>query len=411
MTRAVVTGLGAVTPLGIGVDTFWEGLTAGRSGVRQIQHFDTTDLDVKIAGEVPDFRPGDFMDPKAARRMDRFAQFAVAASREAIDNSGLEITDENRERIGIMMNTGGGGIPIMSNEVRVMEERGPKRVSSILIPMFAPNMASAQVSINFNIHGPTVTSVAACAAGVQAFVDAVHLIERGDADVVITGGTEAGIIPVAIAGLANMRALSRRNDDPATASRPFDRDRDGFVFSEGAAVAIVESEEHAARRGATPIANVHGGAYTADAFHITAPDPSAHGAASAMKKALLRAELDATDIDYVAAHATSTTIGDIAETNAIKNALGEHAYKIAVSANKSMLGHLLGAAGAVSSLACILAIRDGVVPPTINLDTPDPECDLDYIPNTARRLEVRAALANGFGFGGQNACAAFTAVD
>lgn len=411
MTRAVVTGLGAVTPLGIGVDTFWEGLTAGRSGVRQIQHFDTTDLDVKIAGEVSDFRPGDFMDPKAARRMDRFAQFAVAASREAIDNSGLEITDENRERIGIMMNTGGGGIPIMSNEVRVMEERGPKRVSSILIPMFAPNMASAQVSINFNIHGPTVTSVAACAAGVQAFVDAVHLIERGDADVVITGGTEAGIIPVAIAGLANMRALSRRNDDPAAASRPFDLDRDGFVFSEGAAVAIVESEEHAARRGATPIANVHGGAYTADAFHITAPDPSAHGATSAMKKALLRAELDATDIDYVAAHATSTTIGDIAETNAIKNALGEHAYKIAVSANKSMLGHLLGAAGAVSSLACILAIRDGVVPPTINLDTPDPECDLDYIPNTARRLEVRAALANGFGFGGQNACAAFTAVD
>lgn len=411
MTRAVVTGLGAVTPLGIGVETFWEGLIAGRSGIRRIQHFDTANLDVKIAGEVPDFQPADFMDVKASRRMDRFAQFAVAATREAVDNSGLEITDENRERIGVMMNTGGGGITTMANEVKTMDERGSKRVSSLLIPLFAPNMASAQVSINFGIHGPTVTSVAACAAGVQAFVDAVHLIERGDADVVITGGTEAGIIPVAIAGLSNMRALSRRNDDPMAASRPFDLDRDGFVFSEGAAVAILESEEHAARRGATPIANVHGGAYTADAFHITAPDPSGRGATSAMKKALKRAELSATDIDYVAAHATSTTIGDIGETNAIKNALGDHAYKVAVSANKSMLGHLLGAAGAVSSLACILAIRDGVIPPTINLDTPDPECDLDYTPNTARKLEVKAALANGFGFGGQNACAAFTAID
>ncbi len=411
MTRAVVTGLGAVTPLGIGVDAFWEGLTAGHSGIREIQSFDVSDLDVKIAGEVPGFVPGDFMDVKASRRMDRFAQFAVAASRLAIDDAGIEITDANRERIGIMMNTGGGGIPTISNEVKVMEERGPRRVSSLLIPLFAPNMASCQVAISLGIHGPTITSVAACAAGVQAFVDAVHLIERGDADVVITGGTEAGIIPVALAGMANMRALSRRNHDPAKASRPFDADRDGFVFSEGAAVAILESEEHATRRGANAIAYAHGGAYTSDAFHITAPEPTGRGATNAMKGAMRRAGIQPTDVDYIAAHATSTTIGDIAETNAIKNALGDHAYEVAISANKSMLGHLLGAAGAVSSLACILAIRDGVIPPTINLETPDPECDLDYTPNTARQLDVKTALANGFGFGGQNASAVFTAVE
>jgi 3-oxoacyl-[acyl-carrier-protein] synthase II len=409
VARAVVTGLGAVTPLGVGVNAFWDGLTAGRSGIRQIQGFDASDLEVRIAGEVPGFQPTDFIDAKMVRRMDRFAQFAVAAATEAIADAGLEITDGNRERIGIMVNTGGGGIPTIASEVRTMQERGPKRVSSLLIPLFAPNMASCQVAIALGIHGPTVTSVAACAAGVQAFVDAVNMIERGDADVVITGGTEAGIIPVAIAGLANMRALSRRNDDPAAASRPFDADRDGFVFAEGSAVAILESEEHAARRGATPIAYAYGGAYTSDAFHITAPDPSGRGATAAMKGALRRAKLEQTDVDYIAAHATSTSIGDIAETNAIKNALGDHAYNVAISANKSMLGHLLGAAGAVSSLACILAIRDGVIPPTINLETPDPECDLDYTPNVAKRREVKVALANGFGFGGQNACAVFTA--
>ena len=409
MTRAVVTGLGAVTPLGIGVDTFWEGLTAGRSGIGPITSFDTTDMDVRIAGEVPDFNPADHMDAKKARRMDRFAQFGVAAAREAIENAGLEITDDNRERIGIMMNTGGGGIPTMAQEVRTMAEKGPRRVSSLLIPLFAPNMASCQVAITFELHGPTVTSVAACAAGVQAFVDAVNMIERGDADVVITGGTEAGLIPVAIAGMSNMRALSRRNDEPEKASRPFDADRDGFVFSEGAAVAILESEEHAARRGAAPIAYANGGYYTSDAYHITAPDPTGRGAAAAMRGALRRAELEPTAIDYVAAHATATSIGDIAETNTIKNVFGDHAYNVSISANKSMLGHLLGAAGAVSSLACILAIRDGVIPPTINLDTPDPECDLDYTPNVKKEREVKAAIANGFGFGGQNACAVFTA--
>ncbi len=411
MARAVVTGLGAVTPLGIGVNAFWDGMTAGRSGIRHIEHFDASDLDVKIAGEVPGFEPKEFIDAKMVRRMDRFAQFAVAASREAIADAGLEITDENRDRVGVMMNTGGGGIPTIAHDVRVMQDSGPRRVSSLLIPLFAPNMASCQVAIAFGVHGPTVTSVAACAAGVQAFVDAVHLIERGDADVVITGGTEAGIIPVAIAGLSNMRALSKRNDEPEKASRPFDADRDGFVFSEGAAVAILESEEHAAKRGANAIAYAHGGTYTSDAFHITAPDPTGRGATAAMTGAMKRAEVDPNAVDYIAAHATSTNIGDIAETNAIKNAFGDHAREVSISANKSMLGHLLGAAGAVSSLACILAIRDGVIPPTINLDTPDPECDLDYTANVAKQREVKVALANGFGFGGQNASAVFTAVE
>lgn len=408
MGRVVVTGLGAVTPLGIGVDAFWDGLIAGRSGVRTIQHWDASDLAVQIAAEVPDFVAKDFIDPKMALRMDRFAQFGVAATRQALDQAGLQITDENRERVGVVMNTGGGGIPTIENNVLVMHEKGPKPVSPFLIPMFAPNMASSQVSITFGTRGPSITGVAACAAGVQAFVDAVHLLERGEVDVVITGGTEAGITPVAVAGLANMRALSRRNDDPAAASRPFDKGRDGFVFGEGAAVMVLETEEHAVRRGASAIAYCHGGAYTSDAFHITAPDPTGTGAARAMAKAVERAGLQPEDIDYVAAHATSTQIGDIAETLAVKIAFGDHASKLALSANKSMLGHLLGGAGAVSSLACVLATKHDIVPPTINLTDPDPECDLDYVPNVARKMTVRAALANGFGFGGQNACAVFT---
>jgi len=399
-----------VTPLGIGVDAFWSGLTAGRSGIRTIQHFDASNLEVQIAGEVPDFVARDFIDFKAARRMDRFAQFGVAAARQAIDDAGLEITDDNRERIGVMVNTGGGGIGTMETEVTNMNRNGTKRVSPFLIPLFAPNMASCQIAITFDIHGPTVTSVAACAAGVQAFVDAMHMIQRGDADVVITGGTEAGITPVAIAGLANMGALSTRNENPAGASRPFDKGRDGFVFSEGSAVFVLESEEHAARRGAHVLCEVVGGAYTSDAFHITAPDPSGRGQSAAIRGALKRAAIGPEDVDYVAAHATATPLGDVGETNTLKNVFGEHARELAISANKSMLGHLLGAAGAVSGLACILAIRDGIIPPTINLTDPDPQCDLDYTPNVARRRTVDIAIANGFGFGGQNASAVFRKV-
>jgi 3-oxoacyl-[acyl-carrier-protein] synthase II len=405
--RVVVTGLGAVSPLGIGVPALWEGLLAGRSGVRRIQHFDTDNLLVKIAAEVPDFDPKQFIEAKAVRRMDRFAHFAIAATREALDDANLEITDENRERVAVMMNTGGGGIPTIESNVTAMALSGPSRVSPLVIPIFAPNMASSQVSIAFGIQGPVITSAAACASGVQAFVDAVRLMRAGEADVVVTGGTEAGITPVALSGLANMHALSRRNDDPEGASRPFDRDRDGFVFGEGAGVLILETEEHAVRRGASVYAEALGGALTSDAFHLTAPEPSGRGARAAMTNALRRAELEPRNIDYIAAHATSTPIGDTAETLAIKGAFGDHTGTVAISANKSMIGHLLGAAGAISAVHCILAMRDGVVPPTINLDTPDPDCDLDYVPHTARRMPVRTAMVNGFGFGGQNATAIF----
>ncbi|MBA3336034.1 MAG: beta-ketoacyl-ACP synthase II [Chloroflexia bacterium] len=407
MTRVVVTGLGAVTPLGVGVESSWRGLTQGCSGIRRIQGFDPTGFEVQIAGEVPDFVANEFMELKAARRMDRFAQFAVAASREAIAHAGLTIDDSNRERIAVVVNTGGGGIPTIEHEVITMNNRGADRVSPFLIPMYAPNMASCQVSITFGILGPSLTSVAACASGIQAFVDAVKLIEQGEVDVVITGGTEAGITPVAVAGLTNMGALSRRNDDPPRASRPFDTGRDGFVFAEGAAIMVLESEEHAVARGATVLCQANGGAYTSDAFHITAPDPGGRGAALAMTRALTRAGIERSEVDYVAAHATSTPLGDIAETKAIKHAFGDHAAKLVISANKSMIGHLLGAAGAVSSMACVLAIRDSIIPPTINLVDQDPQCDLDYVPNVARRQPVRIAIANGFGFGGQNACAVF----
>jgi 3-oxoacyl-[acyl-carrier-protein] synthase II len=405
--RVVVTGLGAVSPLGIGVPALWEGLVAGRSGVRRVQHFDTDNLLVKIAAEVPDFDPKAFIDAKAVRRMDRFAHFAIAATREALDDAKLEITDENRERVAVVMNTGGGGIPTIERNVTAMALSGPSRVSPLVIPIFAPNMASSQVSIAFGIQGPTITSAAACASGVQAFVDAVRLLRAGEADVVVTGGTEAGITPVALSGLANMHALSRRNDDPEEASRPFDLDRDGFVFGEGGGVLILETEAHAVRRGAHVYAEALGGALTSDAFHLTAPEPSGRGARAAMTNALARAGLEPREIDYIAAHATSTPIGDAAETMAIKGAFGDHAHTVAISANKSMIGHLLGAAGAISAVHCILAIRDGVVPPTINLDTPDPDCDLDYVPHVARHMPVRTAMVNGFGFGGQNATAIF----
>jgi 3-oxoacyl-[acyl-carrier-protein] synthase II len=405
--RVVVTGLGAVSPLGIGVPALWEGLVAGRSGVRRVQHFDTENLTVKIAAEVPDFDPKEFMDPKSVRRMDRFAHFAIAGTREALADAALEISDENRERVAVVMNTGGGGIPTIESNVTAMAVHGPSRVGPLVVSMFAPNMASSQVSIAFGIQGPTITSAAACASGVQAFVDAVRLLQAGEADIAVTGGTEAGITPVALTSLANMHALSRRNDDPEGASRPFDRERDGFVFGEGAGVLILETEEHAVRRGASVYAEALGGALTSDAFHLTAPEPSGRGARMAMTNALNRAKMEPQELDYIAAHATATQIGDIAETLAIKDALGDHARRVAISANKSMIGHLLGAAGAISAVACVLAIRDGVVPPTINLDYPDPDCDLDYIPHVARQVPVRAAMVNGFGFGGQNASTIF----
>jgi beta-ketoacyl-acyl-carrier-protein synthase II len=405
--RVVVTGVGAITPLGIGAEAYWDGLVSGRSGISYVDAFDTTDLEVKIGGQVRGFNPKDFMDFKSAKRMDRFAQFAVASAREALEQAGLEINDDNRENIGVVINTGGGGIPSIEQEVTNMVTKGPKAVHPLLIPVFAPNMASCQVSMAFGIHGPSVTSVAACAAGVQAFVDAVNMLERGEADVVITGGTEAGLTPVAIASLTSMTALSRRNDPPEEASRPFDKDRDGFVFSEGSAVMVLETLEHAQERGAKIIAEVLGGAYTSDAYHITASAPGGRGAALAMKRALKRSDLQPEDIDFVAAHATATEIGDISETEALKNAFGEHAYKLSISANKSSIGHLLGAAGATSSLSAVMALRDQIVPPTLNLHNQDSRCDLNYTPLVAQKREIRRSMSNGFGFGGQNAVCLF----
>jgi len=350
------------------------------------------------------------MNPKTARRLERFAQSAVAASQQALDDAGLTIDESNADRIGVAMNTGGGGVAKVHDETLVYEERGPDRVSPLFVPMMMPNIGACQVSIMTGARGPVLTSTAACAAGVQAIVDGWRLIRLGEADAVIAGASESALIGLAFASLANMQALSRRNDDPQGASRPFDAERDGFVFGEGAAALILEREDHARARGARAIAVVGGGALTGDAHHITAPSPLGEGAARAMCLALKRAGLSPNDVDYVVAHATATDVGDRAEAAAIKRALGARAGRVAVSAPKSMIGHLLGAAGAVTAMIAALSIRDGLVPPTINYRTPDPDCDLDVVPNVARRAPVRVAIANGFGFGGQNAVAVFTAL-
>jgi 3-oxoacyl-[acyl-carrier-protein] synthase II len=405
--RAVVTGMGAVTPIGNDAEAFWRNLVAGVSGIAPITQYDASGEEVRIAGEVKDFDPRSWMDFKQARRMSRFSQLAVAAARQAIDASGLEIGDANRDEVAVVVNTGGGGIGEVAASERVMLEQGGTRVSPFMVPMLSPSMAACQISIQNGIRGPVITSVAACASGVQAFVEAQRLIEHGDVDVVVTGGTESAILPVAFAALANMGALSKRNDEPERASRPFDADRDGFVFGEAAAVVVVEAAEHAERRGAPIVAEVAGGALTGDAFHISAPDPSGYGATLAMERAVRDAHLEPEQVDYVVAHGTSTPLNDATETKAIRAAFGAHADRLAVSSNKSMIGHTLGAAGAVSGLAAICAIRDSVVPPTINQETPDPECDLDYVPNRSREMPVGVAIANGFGFGGQNAVAVF----
>ncbi len=405
--RAVVTGWGAITPLGNDADTYWRNLVAGMSGVGPITQFDASAEEVRIAAEVRDFDPATYIDFKAARRMARFAQFAVAAAAQAIAGSGLEVTDANRDDIGVVVNTGGGGLEEVADGQMTYIERGGQRVSPFMVPMLSPSMAACQISILNKLRGPVITSVAACASGVQAFIEAQRLIEHGDAEVVITGGTESALMPVAFAALANMGALSKRNDDPTGASRPFDATRDGFVYGEGAGVVVIESAERAERRGATIWAEVAGGAMTGDAFHISAPEPSGHGATKAMQRALRDAGVEPEQVDVVFAHGTSTPLNDATETRAIRAAFGDHAGRLAVTSNKSMIGHTLGAAGALSALAAIGAIRDGVIPPTINYATPDPDCDLDYVPNLARRATVNAAIVNGFGFGGQNAVAVF----
>jgi 3-oxoacyl-[acyl-carrier-protein] synthase II len=408
--RAVVTGLGAVTPIGNTAKAYWESLLAGVSGVGPITQFDSSGLDVRIAAEVKDFDPNVAMDRKMARRMSRFIHLAVAAATEAVDDAGIDFAaydQDQRDRVAVCMNTGGGGMDQVITGTQVLAEKGPGQVSPFAIPALSGSMAACQISMKYCITGPVLTQVAACASSVIAFIDGLRMIRDGEVDVALVGGTEGSLLPIAFAALGNMGALSRRNDDPTHASRPFDRDRDGFVFGEGAAVAVLESAEHAMARGANILCEVIGGGITADAFHISAPEPTGRGAAAAMTKALRNAEIAPDEVDYIVAHGTSTPLNDMTETRAIKSAFGAHAYKTAISSPKSMVGHLLGAAGAVSGLAAIGAIREGVMPPTANLQNPDPECDLDYIPNVKRAKKVDTAIINGFGFGGQNAVAVF----
>jgi 3-oxoacyl-[acyl-carrier-protein] synthase II len=399
--------LGCITPIGQNVDDFWSSMTSGKSGVRKITLFDASDQDCQIAAEVKDWEPTKYMDYKVARRAARFSQFSIAAAKQAVEDADLTIDDDNRDDLAIVMNTGGGGVDVIADGQTDYLQKGPSRVGPFTVPAMAPNMASAQVAINLGIRGPTITSVAACAAGIFSFVDAKRLLDLNETEVVITGGAEANIIPISIAAMANMRALSTRNDEPEKACRPFDADRDGFVYGEGSAAMVIESLEHAQRRGARIIAELAGGAITSDAYHITAPDPSGEMSGGAITRALKHSSLVPEDVDVVVAHGTGTPLNDAAETQAIKRALGEHAYGVAVTGPKSMVGHQLGAAGAVSALTAVLAIDKNVVPPTVNLETPDPECDLDYVPLTAREMPVRVAIANGFGFGGQNGVVAF----
>ena len=408
--RAVVTGIGAVTPIGNDHPTYWRNLVAGVSGAGPITHFDPAGFDVRIAAEVKDFDPTIAMDRKMARRMSRFIHFGVAAAKEAVADSGLDFSGwsaDQRDRAAVAINTGGGGQEIVIENDRTLQSRGPGQVSPFAIPALSASMAACQVSMEHGLTGPVITQVAACASSVIAFQDALRMIQRGECDVVLAGGTEAPLVPVAFAALGNMGALSKRNDDPEHASRPFDRNRDGFLYGEGAGVMVLETAEHALARGATIHAEVLGTALTADAFHISAPEPTGRGACRAMTGAMRDAGVTPDEIDYVVAHGTSTPLNDPNETRAIKAAFGGHANRVAISSPKSMIGHLLGAAGVASAFAAVGAIRDGVIPPTINLTEQDPECDLDYVPNVARHARVDTAMINGFGFGGQNAVAIF----
>ncbi len=403
-TKVVITGIGPVTPIGIGVDNFWDGLRGGRNGVREISRFDHSDLTVSVAGEVQDFVPTDFLDIKEARRTDPFAQYAIASAQLAWDDAG---TPEVRaERGGVIYATGIGGVQTLLAQHSVLLEKGPGRVSPFMVPMLMANAGAGHIAMRFGLTGPNYCTVSACASSNHAIGEAMRLIRDGYLDLCIAGGSEAATIPLTVAAFAQMTALTK-NPDPDTASRPFDADRNGFVLSEGGCALVLESEEHAHARGARIYAEVAGYGASDDAHHITAPDPKGSGAALAMGWALDDAGETAQTVDYLNAHGTSTPLNDAAETAAVKAVLGEDAHRIAMSSTKSMTGHMLGAAGAVEGAACALAITHGMAPPTIHYATPDPDCDLDVVPNEAREMDVRLALSNSFGFGGQNACVAF----
>jgi 3-oxoacyl-[acyl-carrier-protein] synthase II len=403
MRRVVITGIGAVTPIGIGKDAFWNALIEGKSGVGPITRFDVSEYTTKIAGEVSDFVVTDFIDKKEAKRMDRSTQYAVAASKLAIDDAKLDLEAEDRERIGVIIGTGIGGMEALYDQYKVLFAKGPSRISPFLVPMMIGNMASGMTSIQFGLQGPSSCVVTACATGTNSIGDAARAIKYGDADVMLAGGTEAPISPAALAGFGSMKALSTRNDEPERASRPFDKDRDGFVMGEGAGVIVLESLEHALARGAHIYAELAGYAYNSDAYHITAPAPGGVMAAKAMRQALKDGGIEPNEVDYINAHGTSTGLNDKNETMAIKEVFGDHAYELAVSSIKSMTGHLLGAAGGVECIAAAMAIDQGIIPPTINYETPDEGLDLNYVPNVAEKREVRVALSNSLGFGGHNA--------
>lgn len=405
--RVVVTGLGMISPLGLDVQSSWQAIIQGKSGVGYITHFDAKDYPVRIAAEVKGFDPTKYIELKEVKKMDRFIHFAIAATEMAIADSELEITPENSERIGIVIGSGMGGLPAIEYYHQILLEKGWKRVSPFFIPMVIINLAAGQISIRYGIKGPNLAVTTACATGNHSIGEAFRMIQYGDADVMIAGGAEAVITPMAVAGFAIMRALSTRNEEPEKASRPFDADRDGFVMGEGSGILILEELEHALKRGAKIYAELVGYGMTSDAYHITAPAPEGEGGARCMKMALNDAGISPEEIDYINAHGTATKQGDELETQAIKTIFGEHAYKLSVSSTKSMTGHLLGAAGGVEAIFTILSIYENIVPPTINLDNPDPECDLDYVPYNAKKKEIKYAMTNSFGFGGTNASLIF----
>ena len=396
--------MGAVTPYGLTVDRYWDGLIEGRSGITRISLFDASEFEVSIGGEIPNFDPEKLLDRRVIKRLDRYAQLALVATDEAVKQSGLQTDREDPDRLAVIFGSGIGGMNELEQQFARLHEKGPGKVSAFTIPKLMVNAASGNISITYGAKGNSIAISSACASASNAMGESISQIRRGEADVIFTGGSEAALTPLSIAAFASMKALSTRNDDPARASRPFDRDRDGFVLAEGAGALIFEDLEHAKRRGAPILAEVIGFASTSDADHITQPSSTGEGAAKAMSKAIRNAGISPQDVDYINAHGTSTPLGDIAETLAIKSVFGDHARKLTVSSTKSAVGHSLGASGGTELIACINAIRNSVIPPTINLDNPDEGCDLDYCPNTARDRKVRVAMSNSFGFGGHNAC-------
>jgi 3-oxoacyl-[acyl-carrier-protein] synthase II len=401
--RVVITGLGCISPVGNDVVTMWNNITTGKSGVGMITYYDTTAFKVKIGAEVKNFDGAVMFGVREARRMDRFVQFGLAAAIQAVENSSLVITDANRDRIGVVMGTGIGGMNTLFEQAKVFFDRGPDRVSPFMVPMMLPDTAASMIALQLGIRGPNMAVVSACASGTNAIGEAAEMIRRGSADVILSGGTEAVIVPIAMAGLGVMTALTSQNDEPERASRPFDKNRSGFVMGEGAAVLVLESLEHALARSAHIFGEIKGYGNTNDAFHISAPAENGIGAALCMQIALEDAGLTTSEIGYINAHGTSTSLNDKSETAAIKTVFGEQAYRVPISSTKSMTGHLLGAAGAVEALICVKVLQDSILPPTINYETPDPECDLDYVPNLARHVKVDHIMSNSFGFGGHNA--------